>query len=132
MIKIFIFSLLFVNTSVFSSSNLFEKDDKTIKNQFIELNEIENMVTQQQLDFQTLQKKYPFQAKLLNGQTNLSTGDDYLAFMLGCCFGPVGVCMTIVIQDNNDNIKPSLMGCMVFSATIVGLVLTDASAWLFW
>lgn len=125
----FLFILLGVLLSTQSfagNGDLFDYDKEKIKSEMADLTALESMVLQDQnLTYDILlETNNPLVTDLNYGSNMMLAGMSAApiipAFWWGCIFGPLGILVVYLVEDDPDQTKSALWGCVI-NALLTGV-----------
>lgn len=118
--NIFVVILLVVAINFSTKANcsdVFELNRSEIENEFVELNQLEGFVKlNENICLSDIyHENLPFVNNLGQPSTPNDPGND-MAFMWGCCLGPIGVLILISSSNDPELVAKSIVGCLIPSA----------------
>jgi hypothetical protein len=128
--------VLFSSLSYAGNGDLFTYDKEKVKMEMADLVALESMVSQDQtVTYQDLlEVNNPLVTGLDYGSNmmlGMSSGPIIPAFWWGCLFGPVGILVVYLVEDDSSQTKSAFWGCLVnvlISGTTTGFYYALAAA----
>jgi len=114
-----LFGLLFTNFAMAENGDLFQYDKEKVNQEMTELNALEHILLQnQELSYEDLMVADNPLVLNLDYSMGLMTpdminGPIIPAFWWGCIFGPVGVLIVYIVEDDRDQTKSAFWGCVI-------------------
>lgn len=127
-----LFILLFSGFIFAGNGDLFTFDKSVVQEEMAELNALEVMLQQDaELTFEDLlEVNHPLLANVSHDASlmgpNMINGPIIPAFWWGCIFGPVGVLVVYIVEDDRAQTKSAFWGCLI--STLVW----GTSSWYWW
>lgn len=113
--------ILFSTQSFAGNGDLFTFDKEKVESEMADLTALENLVNQNQdLTYNDLMEANNPLVMNLNYEsslmlTGMSAGPVIPSFWWGCLFGPVGILVVYLVEDDRDQTMSAFWGCVVGS-----------------
>jgi len=133
-IVLLVLLILSGNIASAKTSDLFEYDESQIQQEFSELEALENQVIHR-TNYKRIESQCLFKSKSDKTEFYINPlhNSDFPAFCCGCCLGPCGVVLVVIISDgDSEQVLQSIIGCMVPTAISITYSIFKEFWWTNW